>query len=219
MKIKNKILVLLVIIIMIATQVGFASTRGHTAQYENSDRLTSEQMKNAVIVSDGSFASRSTEEGPFYRLANCDETNSDAPCYFTITGSSSRLKSNIPGDDLLSTNATISCGVNIYSFIGILAAKLKQNVNVTFWGTFGRTPVTLNWGDLQGTATYLPYYSWNSLTGPNPNPAWGVYVSSSGTAFTTAGGLLIYQPPPPLPGVQNYVSTRLTINSTGWSCT
>lgn len=67
-------------------------------------------------------------------------------------------------------------------------------------------------GDLRGTGA-LPGYAWSGLTGPNPNPGWGVYVSRTGTAYSTAGGTLTF-----LGVYQNYVSSRLTIRSSGWSC-
>lgn len=217
MNTKSKFLVFLLLAVMLAIQFVPVSAQGNTPPPP--DQLTQAQMKNAVVVGDGSTVSRSNKEGATYRFAVCDESNPEAPCYFTVTGNGTfydnTSKSSITP---LASNATISCGVNIYNYVGNLAARFKQNINVTFGGTYGQTPVTLNWGDLGGTATYVPYYYWQNVTGPNPNPGWGVYVSRSGTAYSNASGLLNYAPPSPIPGVQNYVTTRITIRSSGWSC-
>ena len=49
-------------------------------------------------------------------------------------------------------------------------------------------------------------------------PGWGIYVPSTGTAYSTAGGLLVYAPPDPLSGWTTYGSSRLTIDNSGWYC-
>lgn len=214
MNTKGKTLAYLLIVVMLGLQIIPVSAQGKAP-----DQLTTAQMNSAVVVSDGSASSRSKVKGDVYRFADCDRSDSDAPCYFVVTGSGTFME----GSDKsfvtpLSSNATITCGVNIYNGFGSLAARLQQNVNVTFWGTYGQTPVTLNWGNLGGTQTYYGnYVSWSGLTGPTPNPSWGVYVSRSGTAYSSAGGLLIYTPPVP-PGWQQYYSSQLTIRSSGWYC-
>jgi len=213
MNTKNKFLFFMLVAVMLAMQVMPASAQGKTPPNGPPDPLTPAQMKNAVVVNDGSAASRSKAKGEVYRFADCDESNPDAPCYFVVAGSDNftggtSMSSITP----LSSSATITCGINVYNGMGAKVARLQQNVNVTFWGTYGQTPVTLNWGDLRGTGA-LPGYAWSGLTGPNPNPGWGVYVSRTGTAYSTAGGTLTF-----LGVYQNYASSRLTIRSSGWSC-
>lgn len=117
----------------------------------------------------------------------------------------------------LASTTGLVCITPIYNSFGTLKAKLQQNVSVTFWGAFGQTPVTLNWGDRAGTGA-SPMYSWSDLTGLNPNPGWGVYVKRTKTAYSTVGGMLTYSPIPGYTEWQQYISNRLTIKSSGWSC-
>jgi len=218
MKTKNKVFALVLVTILLVTQFGLASAQGKTPPNDTPDQLTSEQMKNAIAVSDGSVASRSKVKGEIYRFADCDESNPDAPCYFMVTGSGSLAESiNSTSITPLASTATISCTTPIYNYLGTLKATLKQNVGVTFWGTFGQTPVTLNWGTRAGTGA-SPMYSWSDLTGPNPYPGWGVYVSRYQTAYTIVGGMLTYSPVPGVVEWQMYISNRLTIQSSGWYC-
>jgi hypothetical protein len=213
MNTKSKTPVYFLIMVMMTLQVVPVSAQGGAP-----NKLTPVQMKNAVVVEGGSVISRAEVKGDVYRFADCDGSNPDVPCYFVVTGSGTFAEGSSKSPITpLASSATITCGVNVYNYLGNNVARLQQNVNVTFWGTYGQTPVTLNWGDLRGTATYGSYYSWSSLTGPNPNPGWGVYVSRTGTAYSNAGGLLVYAPPP-VPGTQVYVSSRITIRSSGWSC-
>lgn len=211
----KKIVVFLVMALMLVFQVVPVSAQGKTPA--NPDQLTAAQMKSAVMVNDGSIASRSNKRAEIYRFASCDGAREDVPCYFMVTGQGSFTEStNASSITPLSSSATISCGINVYNGIGANVAKLKQNVNVTFSGTYGQTPVTLNWGDLRGTMA-IPGYSWSGLTGPTPNPNWGVYVSRTGTAYSNAGGTLAFTPPV-LPPLQTIVTSRLRINSSGWAC-
>lgn len=181
------------------------------------DRLTPEQMQYAIVVRDGQYISRPISRGVVFRLATCNATaNPESPCYFVVSGSLEAKGSGAMNPT--SWNATITCGVRIYDSFGFEGAKLQQNVNVTFWGSGASTPVTMNWGDLRGTQTYHVWWYWTELSGPNPNPGWGIYVPSTGTAYSIVGGLLVYDPPDPLSGWTTYVSSRLTINSSGWYC-
>lgn len=217
MNTKKKFLVFLLVAVYLAMQALPASAQGKTPPNNPPDQLTPEQMKSAVVVSDGSVASRSKVEGEIYRFANCDESNPDAPCYFMVTGSSNFAESiNSTSITPLASSAQISCWTPIYNSFGTLKAKLKQNVGVTFWGTYGQMPVTLNWGNRAGTGA-SPMYSWSDLTGPNPYPGWGVYVSRTKTAYSIVGGMLTYTP---IVGVgwSYYISNRLTIKSSGWYC-
>lgn len=91
-----------------------------------------------------------------------------------------------------------------------------QNVAVTFSGVFGKTPVTLNSGNLSGTTTNVPIWVWSGLSGPNPTPGWGVYVSRTGRADVSSGGLLSSGISPII--FQTYYSVGLTITSSGYSC-
>lgn len=143
MNTKNKILVFLVLAVMLAIQVAPVSAQTQTPPAP--DQLTLVQMKNAVVVGDGSAASRSKVNGNIYRLSGCDGSNPDAPCYFMVTGSGN-FPENINNYSItpLATSATITCGIKVYNGLGAQVARLQQNVNVTFWGTYGQTPVTLN---------------------------------------------------------------------------
>lgn len=203
---------------MFLTQTGFASAQGKNPP----NKLTPEQMKNAVVVPDGAVDHRPAGKGLVYRLASCDDSVPDSSCYFMVaedissTKTTNEFSNNTNSVVPLSSSATITCGITIYDTFGIAGATLKQNVGVTFWGTYGQTPVTLNWGDLRGTSAYHVGWSWTSLDGPTPSPGWGVYVARTGTAYSTAGGTLYRE----LGGVgtSTYVSSRLAINRYGWSC-
>jgi hypothetical protein len=213
---KTKFPAFLLIIILSATQVNYVAAQGNKPPANIPTQLTLQQMQTAVTVSDGSAESRSGKPGQIYRLANCDENNPDAPCYFTITGGTNFVANTNSVVSPLSSSTTISCGVNIYGTGGVLGATLQQNVYVTFWGTYGQTPVTLNSGNLNGTASFMPLWWWSDLTGPNPSPGWGVYVSRTGVAQASAGGLLNRGIPPII--VQQWFSTTLTINRYGYYC-
>jgi hypothetical protein len=190
------------------------------------DRLSATQMQNATVVKDGLPSSRGPGQGLVYRLASCDPTNSEGPCFFTISGrggdviGSSRvrgLSSSMP-NKASSFNTTTVCIVNLYNGVGILGARLKQNVNVTFWVTNDHTPLTLNWGDMSGTSTYIAYWTWQNLSGPTPNPSYGTYVGSTGTAYAVSQAQSVYAPPAPLSGWSVVYAVHLTMNSSGWTC-
>jgi hypothetical protein len=231
MSIKFKVFVLSLAVLLLAGQGAFVSAQEEgppnrltPEQPEiwekiTPDRLTPEQMQHAIVVRDGQYISRPVSRGVVFRLATCNATaNPESPCYFVIGGSGG-LEAKVSGAmNPTSWNATITCGVRIYDSFGFEGAKLQQNINVTFWGSGASTPVTMNWGDLRGTQTYHIWWYWTELSGPNPNPGWGIYVPSTGTAYSIAGGLLVYDPPDPLSGWTTYVSSRLTINSSGWYC-
>lgn len=219
MNAKNKVFIYLLIAIALVIQIWPVSAQGETPP----DQLTPTQMKNAILVADGSIASRSSvanqpkEKAIIYRFADCDESNPEAPCYFMVTGAGNFFANNSRSITPLASTTGLVCITPIYNSLGTLKAKLQQNVSVTFWGTYGQTPVTLNWGDRAGTGA-SPMYSWSDLTGPNPNPGWGVYVARTKTAYSTVGGMLTYAPVPGIPQWQQYISNRLAIKSSGWSC-
>ena len=205
----------LLIAVMLVFQAMPAYAQGKTPS--DPDQLTSAQMGSAVVVSNGFAPAHSKRPGQVYRFANCDKSNPNDLCYFVVTTSDKFIR-NSSSDAVvaLASTATITCGKKIYNSLGQLRATLQQNVGVTFSGTYGQTPVTLNWGDRAGTGS-SPWYSWSDLTGPNPNPNWGVYVARTQTAYSTAGGMLTYAAPG-IPGWSKYYSSRITINSSGWYC-
>ncbi len=218
MNTKNKLLVFLLVAVMLAISIVPVSAQGKTPPNDSPAQLTPAQMKNAVVVKDGSAVNRSKSKGEVYRFADCDESNPEAACYFMVTGNGN-FAENINSNSItpLAATTTLICGTPIYNGFGALKAVLKQRVGVTFWGTFGQTPVTLNWGDRSGT--YANYaYSWSDLTGPNPNPGWGVKVSRTQTSNSTVGGLLTHSQVPGIILWQGYISNRLTIKSSGWYC-
>lgn len=211
-------LTILLVMGIALSQVGFAAAKGNKASGNPPDQLTSEQMKNAVAIPEGAKSSSLLVEGIVYQFENCDKKIADNPCYFIVTSNRWTHVQNTSSIVPLASSATLTCGRNIYNGYGVKVATLQQNVNATFSGTFGQTPVKLNWGNLSGTATYAAYYTWNNLTGPNPNPNWGVQVTRTGSAYATSGGMSVFSPPPPLFGSQAYASVTLTINSSGWYC-
>ena len=219
---KYQLIAVVLVIIALLTQVGFSSVSGKMPTIGNPDRLTPEQMKNAIVVPNGLVDHRPKGKGLVYRLENCDDTDPDSACYFMIgdgNGSAeeaSAISNNASSIVPLSTSATITCGITIYDTFGIAGATLKENIGVTFWGTYGQTPVTLNWGDLRGTSAYHVGWSWTSFSGPTPSPGWGVYVSRTGSAYATAGGNLYRSAGGQ--GTSTYVTVRLTIRSAGWYC-
>lgn len=222
MKTKRLVTSVLLVIMILGSQAGLVTA----ADGNSNDRLTAEQMQNATIVLDGLPSSREGLEGPVFRLANCNLSARENPCYFTVEGGGnfvsrsykSRGLSSPTPSNAASFNATITCGITVYSVIGIPGARLQENINVTFWTANERTPLTMNWGDLAGTTTYLPYWSWSNLSGPTPNPSYGTYVPQSGTAFANASGMVVYAPPPPLSGSNTVYATHFTANGGGWWC-
>ncbi len=219
MNTKSKVWVYLMLAIALVLQALPVTAQGGTPP----SQLTPTQMKNAVLVANGSITSRlsvlnqSKGKAVVYRFADCDESNPEAPCYFMVIGDGNLAANSSQSITPLASTTGLVCVTPIYNSFGTLKAKLQQNVSVTFWGTFGQTPVTLNWGDRAGTGA-SPMYSWSDLTGPNPNPGWGVYVKRTKTAYSTVGGMLTYSPIPGYTEWQQYISNRLTIKSSGWSC-
>lgn len=183
--------------------------------------LTSEEMSNAIVVANPDRVAASdilsgqsiSSKRRVYRLAGCDpgSVDPDAPCYFTVvTGYDSiALRSGQSGAGVLAYGATVICGKNIYNMFGGLIARLQQNVDVTYHNQWGKAPVTMNWGNLDGTETYLFGYWWEGLSGPNPNPGWGIRTN---TAYSTASGNLRS------PVTSQYFSTTMTINYSGTFC-
>ena len=193
----------LIIAISLPTDLSFA--KGERDGY-----LTPEQMKKAVVVADGAAESRLETHAEVYRLASCGASApADAPCFFTIA-SNGRLPIAPK-----SVFATLTCGVDVYTKIGAHVGRLQQNVGIIFYGSYGKTPLVLQWGDLRGTWA-LAGYTWSQLRGPNPTPGWGVYVSRSGVASAISSGVLslLIQGFP----IQGYFSTRLNITPYGWYC-
>lgn len=204
-----------IVVVALVLSIGISIVQAQGSGTEK-QQLTPEQMANAIGVASPKDA-RSGGPGTIYRLASCDPKDEEAPCYFAVTGSSSITKGEQATTlSPMSSGATIVCGMNMYNYLGQWIAVLQQNVNVTFWGTYGRVPVTLNWGDLRGTKTVGLMYSWNGLTGPTPNPSWGTRTSTS--AYTVGAGNLVYNPGTPGYPLTLYVSTRLAINTSGWYC-
>lgn len=219
-KLNFKFLVAAVLSAMVisSSQIGYVAAEGNKMSDYPPEQLTPEQMKNAITIREGAKSPVPLEEGKVYQFANCGKTLSDGPCYFIVTSNRWTQIEKVYSFEPLASSATLTCGRYVYNGFGVKAAKLQQNVNATFSGTFGQTPVRLNWGNLSGTATILAYYTWDNLSGPNPNPNWGVPVARTGTAYVTSGGMSVFAPPPPNFGSQAYASVTLTINRNGWRC-
>jgi hypothetical protein len=209
---KTKIVswILVIVLLLVPTTAVFAKDPPPPDEGTN---LTNAQMKSAAWVKDGTVESRANVKGKVFRLESCDENASkDAPCYVSITGGGQQSNVITP----LSTTSTLVCGINISNRIGSKLGRLQENVNITFSGATGKTPLTMNWGDLRGTAA-LPGYTWGStLSGPTPNPNWGQSVSQSGRASAISSGIL-YLAIEGFP-LQAYASIRMIITSSGWWC-
>jgi hypothetical protein len=200
-----------IVVVAFALSIGIGIVQAQGSEPKD-QQLTPEQMANAIEVATPKDA-RSGGPGAIYRLASCDPKDQEAPCYFTVSGSSNATaEQQAYTVSPMSSSATLVCGINIYNGAGGLAAILKENVNVTFWNQYGKAPVTMNWGNLNGTWSQVTYNWWN-LSGPNPSPGWGTYAN---TAYATASGTLVWGVPP-FQGSQ-YYSVLLTINSNGWYC-
>jgi hypothetical protein len=213
---------LMLTLILLVTQAGLANAAPITSDSKR-DRLTTQEMASAIVVADALAARRSGVRGAVYRLQSCDSGNPEALCYFKVvdmTTPSRGLVSSMATEGygtLAGTNATLTCGVPFYNLLGFEVAKLVQNVNVTFHTYNGQTPVTMNWGDRNGTYSYWPF-QWQTLSGPYANPGFGVYVSRGGTAYAQTDGVLKNEPYSGFPGGSVSVSLHLTINSGGWWC-
>lgn len=206
-------------LLLLAMSVGANVTRADGPDKDS--LLTRQQMRNAIVASlgkvlyvDGSnLVPGEKKNSAIYRLEDCDTKSGDKdkPCYFVLFVE--RKPQN--GYTIESSQSTLTCGLNYYnSTFGFLMARLQQNVNVTFWNSPNKLPITFNTGDLGGTQTYVVYATWQGLSGPNPNPNWGTRTSN--TAYATSSGNLVLN----IAGVTSsyYHWTRLTITSTGWSC-
>lgn len=152
-------------------------------------------------------------ESATYQIADCDIQDPEAYCWFTVTAEITPdydSRSNLQS----SSSATITCGVNIGNRLGADVAVLQQNVNATFYGNYGATPLVFNWATRQGTRTIAFGFDWRNLSGPNTNPLLGLHATHS--AFSTTSGELVFGVPP-FSTVTSY-STVLTVNNNGWSC-
>ncbi|MCL4488530.1 MAG: hypothetical protein M1570_10430 [Chloroflexi bacterium] len=189
------------------------------------DQLTKAEMANALPVSDpaglapvpvpGAEGAGGNSPKRVYRLPACDpETASNnAPCYFVVSGRTDSGAAGASGSlGALSFDRNLTCGKTIYSWLGLQLGVLQENVNVSFWNVDGRAPVTMNWGNMDGTVATMAGYSWSNLSGPNPNPAWG---DRTNNAFATASGQLNQYLPP---GWFQVYSVNMTIDSNGWYC-
>ena len=188
------------------------------------DHLTASEMANATLASNLNGIAPSGIRGvalssgqvgysEVYRLEGCDPAvaSDSAPCYFVVAaGRDVVSRPAVRKASPLSSESILTCGKNIYNGAGALVYTLQENVDVTFWNQWGKAPVTMNWGNLDGTQTYLIGTSWNSLSGPNPSPGWGTYTN---TAYASASGNLVYWP-----NLSYYYSVLMTINTNGWYC-
>lgn len=190
---------IVILFVVIAQPVALALADGDP-------KLTLAQMRSARVVADGRVESRLVA-GPaaVYRLAECQTD----VCYFSIA----QVMSYSP----LVDSATLSCGIDIYNNVGVQVARLKQNINVTFWNNINSPPLTLNWGDSRGTESFCCWYEWTSLGEPVSNPSWGVYVGPEGTAWSNLSGVLTYAPPLIFP-TQRSVSSRWRLDGQGLHC-
>jgi hypothetical protein len=155
-----------------------------------------------------------------YRLADCDVTDENAPCYVVVSASMLPISSNLITVPQTQTTTSINrgfiavCYRSITNNFGVEVVKLVQNVAVTFHTADNRAPVTLNWGDIGGSYT-SSLYSWYSISGPTASPGWGSYAASQASVNTFA--VVNYS----IFGIQlrqDTLAVRLTIHSSGWGC-
>lgn len=176
--------------------------------------LTQEQMRKAITVQDGLYRSRLHRKGEVYRLESCKRSAApQTPCYFKVVQGVGGVEKATSVSPLSYTNATLTCGIDVYDSVGIRLGRLQQNVNTTFLTGYYRTPVVFNWGDLRGTWA-VPGYTWSNLQGPNPNPAWGQRSGDYASSIASGELHLLIQGFP----IWGYYSTRLVITPYGWYC-
>ncbi len=101
-------------------------------------------------------------------------TDPDAPCVVEVFSSSTDVT-----ESATSISQVLTCGVNVYTYAGLLVAKLWENVPNT-WDQYGYHFSGATRGTWAATS-----YGWINLSGPNPTSGSGnVYwttVSSGGT--------------------------------------
>lgn len=192
--------------------------------------LTTEQMRNARVVSDMRATNRvmvRPNETVVYRLADCDISDRNAPCYIAISASISDDISQLALSDKngiytknlsqsINRGMILQCSADVYSGAGGSVSGLVQRVGVTFHTNDNRTPLTLNWGDTAGTWAGF-FFKWNSISGPNPNPGWGSYTNSQAFVNTTGFGET------GIPLAIGWVTlaqrtVSVGVNSSGWWC-
>lgn len=78
----KKILALLLAVLLVAVTLDSVAAQGGMPQPPTPGNLTAQQMRNAVVVSNGSASNCSGKVGQVYRLKNCDESDPNSPCYF-----------------------------------------------------------------------------------------------------------------------------------------
>lgn len=189
--------------------------------------LTTEQMRNARVVSDMRATNRvmvRPNETVVYRLADCDMTDENAPCYVVVSASiipttNTDSFSQVQSSVAINRGKVIQCSRSIYGPGALFeVARLNQNVAVTFHTNNDSTPLTLNWGDYAGSFGGL-MARWVSISNPSPNPGWGAYEWNQAYVNTTALGE--YGTYSPFGWIATYtfgVGVRLSINSSGWWC-
>ncbi|MCU0480106.1 MAG: hypothetical protein MUE54_02710 [Anaerolineae bacterium] len=189
--------------------------------------LTSAQMRSAIVVSDMRATNRvmvRANEEVVYRLADCDETVENSPCYVVLSASitpttNTESFSQTQSSTSVNRGRTIQCVRVIYGPGALYEiAWLHQNVAVTFHTNSDSAPLTLNWGDYAGSLGGL-FARWVSISNPAPNPGWGTYEWNQAYVNTSAlGEYGVYSP---IGWITTYTfgaGVRLTINKSGWWC-
>jgi hypothetical protein len=127
MRTKRVAVGMFMVMMLVSIQVGLVSAQ--TAPPP--DQLTAAQMLHATVVKDGLLNSRTAGDGPVFRFASCtDAATWNSPCYFIVSGQGSFVTSSFKGRGLnslvpvksASFNSDISCGINVYNFLGVVGA-------------------------------------------------------------------------------------------------
>jgi len=194
----------------------------------DTEALTTEQMRSAIVVSDMRATNRvmaTPNQDVVYRLADCDETVKNAPCYVVVSAeileesSFSKIFTTKPFNQSVNRHLTLQCTRGIYADSnGGIMAELVQRAGVIFHTNSNSAPVTLQWGDTAGTWAGA-LFKWLSFTGPTPNPGWGTRTNSNASVNTNAlGEIGTYYVIGWIGVRQISVGIGVSISSSGWGC-
>lgn len=132
------------------------------------------------------------------------DTDKKAPCHVEVFSSSTSVERT-----LTSTTQVLTCGVNIYTTVGALVAKLWESVTVN-WGPAGH-PFS---GATRSTWA-ASGYGWTALTGPNYFPPPSNYY---GTTTVDSSGTVTWLGGAPYGAHHVYMHVAGTQSTASWDC-
>ena len=132
------------------------------------------------------------------------DTDKKTPCRVEVFSSSTSVEKTLTG-----TTQTLTCGVNIYTKVGLLVAKLSESVTVN-WGPSGH-PFS---GATRSTWA-ASSYGWTALTGPNYVPPASNYT---GTTTIDSYGIVTWLGGAPYGAHHVYMHVSGTQSTANWDC-